>query len=294
MHAWTTAARPKTLWAGAVPVILGTALAYGDGKAHWLAALAALAGSLLIQIGTNLSNDYSDYFKGADTDERIGPTRVTQAGLLTPGQVRAGATAAFALAVLAGLYLIWRGGWPVLVIGVVSIISGVLYTAGPKPLGYMGLGDLFVLVFFGPVAVAGTYYVQTLEVTQTAVLLGFAPGLLSVAILTVNNLRDLIQDAKAKKRTLPVRLGAAFGRWEYAATLIGGLVLALCVAAFEARWLALPTAILLIPAAGLVVRVFSEEGAALNPLLGKTAQLMLVFFVAFSLAWVTSIRLLGA
>jgi len=198
---WVLAGRPKTLPAALVPVIMGTAMAYGDGVYHIPAALAALLGALLIQIGTNFVNDYADFKKGTDNGERIGPLRVTQAGLVTPTQMKFAIALVFFLTVLAGLYLVYRGGWPVVIIGVLSIVSGALYTAGPYPLGYLGLGDIFVLIFFGPVALAGTYYVQALTINWIVILAGLAPGLLSVAILTVNNLRDIDGDKSREKNT---------------------------------------------------------------------------------------------
>src|SRR5690606_23925593 len=180
---------------------------------------AALICALLIQIGTNFANDVFDYQKGTDTQERTGPLRVTQAGLLTPRQVFRGMCLVFGLAFLIGLYLIAVGGWPILVIGLLSILSGIAYTGGPYPLGYHGLGDLFVFIFFGPVAVCGTYYVQALEWSWLALISSVPVGLLSVAILIVNNYRDRHTDVKAGKRTLAVRLGGKLTRWQYGLTL---------------------------------------------------------------------------
>ena len=188
---WITASRPKTLWAAFSPVIIGTAMAYGEGKVHWLSAFLAAVGAILIQIGTNFSNDYYDYFRGVDKKERLGPLRVTQAGLVKPETMKRATILIFSLAFISGLYLIYRGGWPVLIIGLLSILFGILYTAGPYPLGYNGLGDIFVLIFFGLVAVGGTYYVQALEINKLVLLAGLSPGLFSTAILTVNNLRDI-------------------------------------------------------------------------------------------------------
>ena len=173
---WLLAARPKTLWASIAPVVIGTAMAFGDGGFHGPSALTALACSVLIQIATNFANDLFDFEKGADTESRQGPLRVTQAGLVTPGMMKCGIVVVLLLTLLGGLYLIWRGGWPAVFIGVFSVTAGMLYTGGPRPLGYMGLGDLFVLIFFGPVAVAGTYYVQALTVNATVVVAGLAPG----------------------------------------------------------------------------------------------------------------------
>ena len=212
VEVWLLAARPKTLPAAAAPVVVGTAVAISEQVFSLLPALAALLGALFIQIGTNFANDVFDFKKGADTTERLGPMRVTQVGLLTPRQVMMGMWLTFGLASVAGLYLIWIGGWPIVAIGVLSIISGIAYTGGPFPLGYKGLGDLFVFIFFGLVAVCGTYYVQAGSVTMSALALGVAVGALSVAILTVNNLRDVDNDRRAGKRTLVVRMGATPAR----------------------------------------------------------------------------------
>ncbi len=163
MRVWWEAARPKTLWASAAPVVMGTAMALADGALHAPSALCALLGALLIQVGTNYANDYSDFVKGADTEARIGPVRATQSGLVSPRTMKRATALVFLLTLVPGAYLVYRGGWPLVAIGVVSILCGILYTAGPWPLGYIGVADLFVLVFFGPVAVGGTYYVQAQE-----------------------------------------------------------------------------------------------------------------------------------
>ena len=218
---WLMAARPKTLGAAIAPVLLGTAMAVEAGAFHALAAFCALLGAILIQVGVNYHNDYADFKKGTDTDERLGPTRVTQAGFVAPSTMRRATFAVFALAVVVGLYLIVRGGWPVLLIGVLSIASAVAYTAGPYSLADTGTADLFVLIFFGPVAVGGTYYVQALGITPAVIAAGLGPGLLSVGILLVNNIRDIEGDREAGKRTLPVRLGRAVGVRLYIACLLG-------------------------------------------------------------------------
>ncbi len=269
------AARPKTLPAGLAPVVLGAAWAWSSGQFHVVACVAAIVGALAIQIGTNYANDYFDNEKGADTDARVGPRRATQAGLVTPATMRAAFIGAFAVAVLAGSYLVWRTGWPIVVVGVASVACGILYTGGPKPLGYLGLGDVFVFVFFGPVAVAGTYGVQSLQFDLQAALLGVAPGLLSVAILVVNNLRDRHTDVVANKRTLAVRFGATFARVEYATAVgVGVLVAAAMTSSLGPAGLlpllALPMAL------SLTRQVWTTDGPALNPLLGKTAKLLLL------------------
>ncbi len=287
--AWLLAARPKTLPAAAAPVAVGTALAYADGVVAWLPALAALAGALLIQIGTNFANDYYDYLKGADTDERVGPTRVTQAGLLHPHTVRTGMIVAFSAAVSVGLYLVAVGGWPIVAIGVASVIAGVAYTGGPYPLGYHGLGDVFVLVFFGPVAVGGTYFVQAQTVTSTAIVLGLALGALATAILVVNNVRDMETDRKAGKRTLVVRFGDRAGRAEYAVLLASAYaaIVGLYALGRIPGWALL--AVVALPLALLLAhRVWhTPSRVALNPLLGQTAAHLLVFSILLSAGLVT-------
>ncbi|NCC53786.1 MAG: 1,4-dihydroxy-2-naphthoate octaprenyltransferase, partial [Spartobacteria bacterium] len=210
MKNWMAAVRPKTLWAAGAPVIMGTALAYADGGFHALTALAALTGALLIQIGANIWNDYGDALRGADDEHRDGPIRITQTGEIPTVTVRNMGLLAFALAAIPGLYLLGHAGWPVAVIGVSSIVAGLWYTGGRHPLAYMGMGEPFVLIFFGPVAVGGAYFVQALDINATVLLLGLIPGLLSVAILAVNNYRDMEGDRRVGKHTLAVRFGPRF------------------------------------------------------------------------------------
>ena len=212
---WALAARPKTLAAAAAPVLIGAGLAAFHGRFRVLPALAALLGALLIQIATNLANDYYDFVRGTDTWERVGPVRVTQAGLIAPADVKRGMLVVIGAAVVVGLYLVAVGGWPILVIGVLSLICAVAYTGGPFPLAYHGLGDLFVLVFFGLVAVSSTYWVQARALVSDALLAGAGVGALSTAVLVVNNLRDRETDARAGKRTLAVRLGRTVSVVEY-------------------------------------------------------------------------------
>jgi len=276
------------LAAGLTPVLIGTAMAAAAGHFHLVSALAAGLGALLIQIGTNFANDYFDFVKGTDTEERVGPTRATQAGLVTPRTMLFATILVFALAFLPGAYLVYRAGWPLLAIGIVSVICGVLYTGGPFPLGYLGLGDIFVLVFFGPVAVGGTYYVQALELTTPVFVAGFMPGLFSTAILTVNNLRDADTDVRTGKRTLAVRFGKTFARWEYLLCLVVAGVaipLYLCVEA-EGNWSALAGCLALVLAIPLVRNVFTmEDGAILNDTLAGTGKVLLLFSVLFSIGW---------
>lgn len=283
MNRWILASRPKTLFAAAAPVVVGTALAFAQGVGHWPAALAALLGSLLIQIGTNFTNDYVDFFRGADRADRLGPTRVTQAGMVTPVAMRRATILVFALAVAVGLYLVWRGGLPILLVGVLAILSGILYTAGPYPLAYLGAADLFVLIFFGFVAVAGTYYVQALTVTPAVLLAGLGPGLYSTAILAVNNLRDREQDARAGKRTLAVRFGREFARAEYLICVVGaGLTPLLFFALSRQQWGVLLATLTLIPTLPAIRSAYTESGPALNRLLARTGQLLMLYSLLFS------------
>lgn len=284
---WLLAARPKTLWAAVSPVFVGTAFAIEDGAFHPLSAIFALLGSILIQVGTNFSNDYADFEKGADTGERKGPLRVTQAGLVTPELMRRATLGVFVLALFSGIYLIWRGGWPVLAIGVLSILCGVLYTAGRYSLAYLGLGDLFVLVFFGPVAVAGTYYVQALLLHPAVLVAGLGPGLLSVAILLANNIRDVDQDRLASKRTLVVRFGRPFGVGLYGFCLAGAAMVAVVVAFLDGQHLWAACAAF-VPALGIAnVKTLGRERdpGVLNPVLGSTARLLLIYSLVFSIGW---------
>lgn len=285
---WTAAVRPKTLGAAVAPVLVGTALAWDAGGFHPLAALCALLAALLIQIGTNFSNDYVDFLKGADTSARKGPLRVTQAGLVAPATMKRATGLVFALALGVGLYLIVRGGWPILVIGILSILSGMLYTVGRYSLAYLGLADLFVLVFFGPVAVGGTYYVQTLDIDAVVLVVGLAPGLLSTAILLVNNIRDVDEDRQAGKKTLVVRLGKRFGIGLYGFCVVVAVLIPLWLFLITGRhpW-AIAVMLVVLPALPIIHNLLIEPDAlALNPLLGATGRLLLIYSVIFSIGWV--------
>lgn len=208
---WIMAIRPKTLPAGAAPVILGAALAYEPGRLLWPAA-AALFCCLLLQIGANLVNDYFDSVHGIDDKDRLGPVRVTQQGLLTPAQVRAGCIFCFAAALLLGVPLAIRGGAPIIIVGLASGAAAFLYTGGPAPLSYLGMGEALAFIFFGPVAVGGTYYLQTLGFSWEAVMVGAGPGFFSALLMSVNNLRDIESDQRTGKKTVAVRLGDTIAR----------------------------------------------------------------------------------
>jgi len=284
LRPWLLASRPKTLPAAAAPVLVGTALAWQLGGFRPGPALAALAGALLLQIGANLANDVYDYQHGADTADRLGPLRVTQAGLLAPAQVKTGMWLVFGLASLCGLYLVLAAGWPVVVIGLCSILAAIAYTGGPYPLGYHGLGEWFVFIFFGLAGVMGTCYVQALRLSWTAFWAAVCMGLLTAAILVVNNLRDIVTDRAAGKRTLAARFGAAWARREYLALLAAAYLippaLALAGAASPAvllSWLSLPMAL------RLARFVCTQEGRPLNLALARTGQLELLFGVLFAL-----------
>src|SRR6187455_27305 len=213
------AARPRTLPAAIAPVLVGTALGVTEVDLRIGGFIAAMLGALFIQVGTNLSNDYSDARRGADTDDRLGPVRVTAGGLVPPKQVLIATYVVFGLAVLVGIYLVVIAGWQLLLVGIASILAGVLYTGGPRPYGYEGLGEVFVFLFFGIVAVTGTFFAQTQELTWEAFVLAVPVGLLATAILMVNNIRDQETDRRAGKRTLAVRLGRDRSRVGYAITV---------------------------------------------------------------------------
>ncbi len=281
--AWMLACRPATLTAGIVPVLAGTAVAIALDGLRIGPALAALAGAVMIQIGTNFANDVFDFEQGADTEERMGPVRTAQAGLLTPRQLRGGMVAAFGLAMAAGIYLVYVGGWPIIAIGIASILSGIAYTGGPYPLGYHGLGDVFVMVFFGFVAVCGTVYVQLGDVPALAWWASVPIGALATAVLVVNNVRDRETDAVVGKRTLAVRFGRAGALAEYGLLLAAAYAVPIGLAATGAvsAWVLLPLATL--PIAVMLARgVFSSAGPALNQFLAGTAKLLLAFGVLFA------------
>ena len=284
---WLLAIRPKTLWAAVAPVIIGTAMAYEAGGFQLLAFLAALFGGTMIQIGTNLANDYFDFKKGADYQRELGPTRVTQAGLVSPTEIKTAMVLAFGLAFLAGIYLVYLAGWPIVAIGILSITFGVLYTATKLALGYSGLADFFVLVFFGPVATGGTYYVQTLEINSAVILAGLAPGLFSVAILTVNNLRDIETDKIAGKKTMAVRFGSTFAKAEYTIAIVtASLVpLVLWLMTKEHYRATFAAAVILFALRPIRKVLSNKDGTGLNSVLAQTAQILLLYSLLFSIGW---------
>ncbi len=279
MRIWLMAARPRTLPAAIAPVLVGTALAGFAHVFHPLRFIAALLGAIFIQVGTNLSNDYSDARRGADTEDRLGPVRVTAGGLVPPSQVLLATYVSFGLAVLAGIYLIVVAGWELLLVGAASILAGVLYTGGPRPYGYEGLGEVFVFLFFGIVAVAGSFFVQVKHLSWEAFALAVPVGLLAASILVVNNFRDIETDRRAAKRTLAVRLGRARTRDLFAAIVYGAYVLVPITWLFGPMkpWVLLPW--LTLPLATPALRIVRNrtDGPSLNQALAQTGMLELAF-----------------
>lgn len=286
---WVAAARPRTLTVALAPVALGTAIAWRDDAVVWTWAGLALLGALLLQIGANYANDYFDWHKGADRADRLGPTRLTAAGLVSPAAMKRGFLCAFLLSACVGAALVWRGGWPVLAIGVAGIAAGVLYTGGPKPLGWMGLGEAFAFLFFGPLAVAGTHYVQAGSFSALALALGCGPGLLAAALLALNNLRDVDGDRRAGKHTLAVRWGRGFARTEIAVCLLG----ALAVPPLGMAWAKLPATSLLASGAILALgpkivrRIWrAEAGDRLLDVLAQLGALAALYGLLFAVGLV--------
>jgi 1,4-dihydroxy-2-naphthoate octaprenyltransferase len=281
---WLMASRLRTLPAAIAPVLVGTALAGFEHAFHPLRFVAALFGAIFIQVGTNLSNDYSDARRGADADDRLGPVRVTAGGLVPPSQVLIATYVSFGLAVLAGIYLIVVAGWLLLAIGAASILAGVLYTGGPRPYGYAGLGEAFVFLFFGVVAVAGSYYVQVTHLQWEAFALSVPVGLLAAAILVVNNVRDIDSDRRGGKRTLAVKLGRERTRMMFAAAVYTSYPLALVtwLAGPLRAWVALSW--LSLPLAAALVRIVrtKTDGPSLNGALARSGMLQLCFCVLLS------------
>jgi 1,4-dihydroxy-2-naphthoate polyprenyltransferase len=276
------AARPRTLPAAVAPVLVGTALAIHDGHFRVLVLIATLLGATLIQVGTNLSNDYSDARRGADTEDRLGPVRVTAGGLVPPRQVLVATYVTFGLAVLVGLYLVAVAGPELLLVGAASILAGVLYTGGPRPDGYEGLGEVFVFTFFGVVAVAGSYYVQAVALAWEAFAFAVPVGLLAAAILVVNNVRDLETDRRAGKRTLAVRLGRPRTRILFAVMVFGAFAALVPMAIVFSPWVLL--ALVVLPLAGRLVATVRAhaDGPTLNEMLARTGVVQLAFCALLS------------
>lgn len=282
--AWMLAIRPRTLPAAVSPVLVGTAAAAASQGMRLCPAAAAFAGAIFLQIGVNLANDYFDYTKGVDTEERLGPIRVTQSGLIPPAQVLAGMFLAFFMATSAGIYLVLEAGWVVVAIGAASILAALLYSGGPFPLASHGLGDLFAFLFFGPVAVGGTYFVQALRLNLTCMLLSLPVGFLVASILVVNNLRDISTDLRVGKRTLAVILGRRGARMEYGLLLFSAYALPVLLSALGSIqvWAILP--LVSAPKALRLIRSLQIlSGPGLNQALADTAKLTLIFSLLLSI-----------
>ena len=280
---WIQASRIRTLPAAVAPVVIGCSLAIGDQKFHFISALCAMIGAILIQLGTNFANDYFDFVKGVDNENRIGPKRATQSGLIKPSEMKLGFIITFSLITPFVCYLAYRGGWAFFILGIISVICGILYTGGPKPLGYIGLGDIFVLVFFGPVAVVGTYYVQSLQFESHALWSGVASGMISTAILVVNNLRDYTEDEKVGKNTLVVQFGPTFGRLEYTLCILVAIAITLWQAQSHLfLYIALlPFLFSIVP----LQSMWTESGRDLDKNLGATARVLILFSICYSLGY---------
>lgn len=287
MSPWILAIRPKTLAASIAPVFIGSAMAFGDGQFHLIPAIVCLLAALLIQIGTNLANDYFDFKKGADLN-RIGPIRVTQAGLIKPQVVLRVTIVVFILAAIACGYLVYLGGMTIAIIAMASIISGILYTAGPKPLAYLGLGELFVFIFFGPVAIGGTYYIQTLDLNWAVVLAGFGPGFLSCGILVINNLRDIQGDQKVEKKTLAVRFGKAFAMNEYLFCILGACLSPFLVflVTHDHKGMLVASSVGFLAIGTVRTVMTATEPEFLNSALAWTGRWLIIYSILFSIGWI--------
>lgn len=285
---WVQAARPWTLGVAVSPVLMGTVIAHTEGGIHWIAAIAALLGGILIQIGTNLANDYFDFKKGADTGSRIGPQRVTQAGLIAPETVRNGFILCFVLAFIIGIYLVYVGGWPIVAVGLISLLLGIIYTGGPFPLAYNGLAELPAFLFFGPIACATTNYVQTGAWSSASIIAGSSAGFFSMALLSINNLRDYKEDSKVGKRTLIALFGRGFGIYEYGlsimAATLGPLILAFLYPGQSMVSITAITAFMAIHAVRVTAK--HREPKELLAVLKMTAKLQAIFTVIFIITWI--------
>jgi 1,4-dihydroxy-2-naphthoate octaprenyltransferase len=288
-QAWLLASRPKTLPAAVAPVIIGSAVAFAEGGFRIGPALAAFLGALLLQIGANLANDVFDFEKGADQHDRLGPMRVTQAGLLSPREVKIGMWLTFVLAALCGIYMTLVSGWFILLIGFLAILAAIAYTGGPFPYGYKGLGEVFVFIFFGFAAVCGTYYAHTTFISQLAVLSSVPVGLLIVAILIVNNVRDYDSDKTANKKTLAVRFGLPWAQQEFITVVILAFVFIILMVITDIAtpwilltWLSIPLVF------STSSSVLNQRGRILNKTLAETGRLTLIFSLLYSIGLILS------
>lgn len=281
------AGRPKTLTAALVPVLVATAYAYSQTKmVQWSVSILSLLASFFIQIATNLVNDAKDFKKGADTEKRIGPQRVTQTGLMSYQQVMMWAYLFFAMALLAGIPLVIQGGLPILIVGVLSLVFGYAYTGGPFPLAYKGLGDLFVIVFFGLVAVQGVVWLQIQEISSSSLMLGLQIGMLATVLIAINNLRDHETDVLVNKKTLPVRFGVLFGRLEIATMILAPLALQYFWWTQDRPWVA-GLGLATLPLAALIIKkIFTTKPSPeYNKFLGMSALLHLAFGILMTIGF---------
>lgn len=284
VQVWVHATRPKTLVIGISPVLIGATLAISQGQFDPLLLLFTLITAICIQIGANLANDYYDFVKGADTQERKGFMRVTQAGLVSPAKMKMAIITVFSLAFFTGCILIWEGGPPIAFLLAVSIALGILYTGGPYPLAYLGLGELFAFLFFGPIAVLGTHYLQTGAFTFTAIIAGLSPGAFAMAFLIINNVRDVEEDRLANKKTLAVRLGKTFGKSFFIFSLFLALVPILFF--YSDHPFILLSLLILLPAIPLMRHMAGhQDPRSLNQLFAKTGQLQWLFTLLFCIGW---------
>lgn len=280
---WLLAIRPKTLPAAVGPIAVGSAVAVADGKFSLLPAFCCLLGALLLQIGVNLANDYFDFKNNIDSKERLGPVRVTQSGLISPVEVKRGMVVCLLLAAMVFLYLAMVGGWPIVLIGAASVLAALAYSGGPYPLASHGLGELFVFIFFGLVAVGGTYLVQAGQLTWLVLLAAVPPGLLITAIMVVNNLRDIDTDRKAGKKTLAVILGRSRTIAEYKLLLVLSYLVPLAMVSAGIATIMILLPLLTLPLAWLSTkRISYEKGTSLNDLLAVTAKLSLIYSLLFA------------
>ena len=283
MDKWLLAVRVKTLPAAISPVILGTALSYHDGIFYHFIFFMTLLAAVLIQIGANFANDVYDFEKGSDRADRMGPQRATQSGLISPTDMKKALWKIFALAIGVGFYLAYVGGWPIVIIGLASIAAAISYTGGPYPLGYHGFGDIFVFLFFGLIAVPGTYYLQTGSVTELSLWLGAVMGMLSTAILVVNNIRDMETDIVTGKKTLAVRLGKSFSQIEFSILVIFPFIIPLCMWWNTKDNMSLFITLFALPiAVHLIIQLISKSGKELNNVLAGTARFLSIFTLLLS------------
>ncbi len=289
LQIYQLAARPRTLYAAAAPVVMGSVIAFTQDHFLLIPALVTMLTALLLQIGANIANDVYDFHKGADTAQRQGPQRVTASGLWTPRQTLIAMWLTFGLAAVLGLYLVVVGGWPVVIMGLAAILCAIFYTGGPLPLGYYGLGDIFVFVFFGPVAVIGTYYIQAHQITPLAAWASVPVGLLVVNILVVNNLRDIETDRAAHKITLAVLLGATGTRIEYTVLLLASFLVPLALWLLGlAPVLGLLSWLAWFMAVSVLSTVWRQTGRTLNLALAGSGQLALLFAVLFGIGLIVA------